>query len=822
MGEVYRAEDMRLGQAVALKFLPASLAQNPLMLARFHNEVRAARQVTHANVCRVHDIGEADGQPYITMECVDGENLASLLRRIGRLPGVKAVEIARQICAGLAAAHDRGVLHRDLKPENVMLDGEGRVRLMDFGLAAVRDDLSADDLRSGTPAYMAPEQIEGREVTVRSDLYALGLVLQEMFTGRQVFDAPTLADLRRQRESFSPERTRIEFADVDPAVERVIRRCLERDPAERPASALAVAVALPGGDPLRAAIAAGELPSPEMVAAAGAHEGISGARAWIALALAVLGVVGTLGLAHSRSVAGRGPVALPPEALAERARAALRSAGLDTPAADRAYGFRSSREALAWLGDHGPADDRFRPLATQRIGATQFWYRQAPRDLTPDNIEGRVSMDDPSPADESGSGVVSLDEAGRLLSLLVVPPQVPGPAPEGAAVTQWDPLFEAAGLDPKSFETVEPEWIPVVYADSRAAWKGIWPEPPGIPIRIEAASFRGEPVSFEVVRPWSRPARMKPYVPSRWERVGQNLNILLVLVGLSGAGFLARRSLVSGRGDSRGALRLSFAVFVTTLLSWACNAHHQSVAPEEWSLLLQGIAFSLLLSGICCVLYLGLEPIVRKRWPDALIGWSRLLAGRVRDSLVARDVLYGLAAAPALAWIVGGVTRAAQTFTGTATAPAVADFSGTLGMRSFVGQLAGTSVGVLLSPMMILLLLAVLRGILRSNAAALVVTLLLLGPVVGSARAAAGAPWLSLLIGILVIGAMLFVVVRFGLLALMAMTLAGQVMARFPATLDPDHWFFGYAAAAAAVIVAMAIGAFARARARGPAVGRPA
>ena len=135
MGEVYRAHDLTLGQEVALKFLPEVAARNPAALARFYNEVRIARQVSHPNVCRVYDLGEVEGQPYLSMEYIDGEDLGSLLRRIGRLPSDKAVETARQLCAGLAAAHAKGVLHRDLKPANVMLNGRGQVVVTDFGLA---------------------------------------------------------------------------------------------------------------------------------------------------------------------------------------------------------------------------------------------------------------------------------------------------------------------------------------------------------------------------------------------------------------------------------------------------------------------------------------------------------------------------------------------------------------------------------------------------------------------------------------------------------------------------------------------------------------
>ncbi len=161
MGEVYRADDLKLGQPVALKFLPADVDRDPAKLTQLHTEVRMARQVSHPNVCRVYDIDEIEGSTFLSMEYVDGEDLASLLRRIGRFPEERALEIARQICAGLAAAHERGVVHRDLKPANVMLDGTGKVRLTDFGLAGA----AGEALRAGTPAYMAPEQLAGADVT---------------------------------------------------------------------------------------------------------------------------------------------------------------------------------------------------------------------------------------------------------------------------------------------------------------------------------------------------------------------------------------------------------------------------------------------------------------------------------------------------------------------------------------------------------------------------------------------------------------------------------------------------------------------------------
>src|SRR5579863_346960 len=183
MGEVYRAHDQILNQVVALKFL-AHARMDEAALSRFRNEVRIARQVSHPNVCRVYDIGAIEGQHYLSMEYLDGEDLNSLIRRIGRLPQDKAIEFTRKICAGLATAHERGVLHRDLKPSNIMIDGRGQVRITDFGLAGLASEIPLSDLRSGTPAYMSPEQRSGKEVTTRSDIYSLGLVLHEMFTGK--------------------------------------------------------------------------------------------------------------------------------------------------------------------------------------------------------------------------------------------------------------------------------------------------------------------------------------------------------------------------------------------------------------------------------------------------------------------------------------------------------------------------------------------------------------------------------------------------------------------------------------------------------------
>jgi len=395
MGEVYRAEDLRLSQVVAIKFLPEALCKDASALGRFHSEIRVARQVSHPNVCRVFDIGDAQGIPFLTMEYVDGEDLSSLVRRIGRLPQDKASEVSRQICAGLAAAHERGVVHRDLKPANVMLDGAGKIRITDFGLAGIAASIQGAEVRAGTPAYMAPEQLAGKEVTTQSDIYLLGLVMYEVLTGKRAFDAATLPELMKAREEGALTNPSALVRDLDPLLERVILRCLERDPAKRPASALQVAAALPGGDPLAAALAAGETPSPEMVAAAGETEGLNpriGLLCFggVCILLVLLFVVG-----RRVKMVSYLPFGPSPDVLVDKASGMIRSFGYADAPVDSARGFTLISDFMRDIQEKEKSPSRWEALRKEEPPALMFWYRQSPQLFTPlspvDNLVfGRV------------------------------------------------------------------------------------------------------------------------------------------------------------------------------------------------------------------------------------------------------------------------------------------------------------------------------------------------------------------------------------------------------------------------------------------------
>ncbi len=475
MGEVYRAEDLKLSQVVAIKFLPEALSKDASALARFHSEVRVARQVSHPNVCRVFDIGDAEGIPFLTMEYVDGEDIASLIRRIGRLPQDKASEISRQICAGLAAAHEQGVVHRDLKPANVMLDGAGKVRLTDFGLAGIAATIQGAEIRAGTPAYMAPEQLSGKEVTTKSDIYSLGLVMYEILTGKRAYDAATLPELIKSRNERKITNPSAIVRDLDPLIERVILRCLENEPEKRPASALHVAAALPGGDPLAAALAAGETPSPEMVAAAGEKEGTRPSLALAGLA----GVVAFVVICTYLGIRENGLKRIHPEnsgeVMSHKAREIITNLGYPAAPKDTASGFSYDYAYLEYLDKKDKPGAAWDRILAERPPLLHFWFRQSPQVMVPNGFStisltpGVVSFDDP-PDTFSSMINLRLDPEGRLLYFQAIPPEKEDHEQISHTVN-WQPLFSAAGLNASDFHPTSPLWNSLAAPDTRAAWE---------------------------------------------------------------------------------------------------------------------------------------------------------------------------------------------------------------------------------------------------------------------------------------------------------------------------------------------------------------
>jgi serine/threonine-protein kinase len=819
MGEVYRADDLTLGQPVALKFLPPAFERDASRLAQLHAEVRMARQVSHANVCRVYDIGEADGTHFISMEYVDGEDLGSLLRRIGRLPEDKAVEIARQICAGVAAAHDRGVLHRDLKPANVMLDGRGAVRITDFGLASAVG--SAENLRAGTPAYMAPEQLAGREATERSDLYALGLVLYELFTGRRVFEAADVADLLRRQEEDVAEPPSALVSSLDPAIDRAVMRCLARDPAARPASARAVAASLPGGDPLAAALAAGETPSPEMVAAASGTGALSPARGLAWLAAVAAGLILLAALFDRVILFAEIPPAKPPAVLLDRAQEIAGALGYAAEPADTAFGTALDSDMLRWA-DRAGAARRRALLQGGRPPALLFWYRASPRPLVPLGASDIVDLGDP-PGTISGMRTVLIDGQGRLLEFQAVPPQVPGDpgadAPRDGP--DWAPLFAAADLPMGRFTPVAPEWTPRAYADRRAAWEGPLPGQPDVRVRVEAAAFDGRVVSFQTIGPWSRASRMQSFQPGRTTAIISAVAAVLVPLVVLGSGILARRNVRAGRGDRGGALRVAGFIAAASLAGWAVTAHHVPGFAVEIEALLRACGAALLAGGMVWLLYLALEPAVRRTWPDMLIGWTRLLAGGLRDPRVGRDVLIGVSAG-VLVTLLAGLHPLVPPWLGLpAPAPHLGSPDLLLGAGAWTAVLADVLQRAARYGMLAAFVLVVLRRGIRHQWAALAIAAAAFAPLAASGLFESGVAWLDLGFGALLSAIGFAVALRYGLLAIVVTFFVHLTLLDAPLTLHPGRWYASPAAAALVLVGALAAYGFYASRAGQPLLGNP-
>jgi Protein kinase domain len=784
MGEVYRAYDLILNQAVALKFLGRA-GMSEAALARFRNEVRIARQVSHPNVCRVYDIGFIDGFHFLSMEYLDGEDLASLIRRIGRLPQDKAIEFARKICAGLAAAHDRGVLHRDLKPANIMIDGRGQVRITDFGLAALAQEVAIGDIRSGTPAYMSPEQKAGREVTTRSDLYSLGLTLHELFTGKH----------RGESQSSPTEIVR----DLDPAIERVILRCLEEDPKRRPSGALNVAMALPGGDPIAAALAAGETPSPEMVAASGEKEGFSPRAAVLCFVGVVLLGAFSVEIAARNAMLTRARIDIPPEALAYRAQDILKQLGYTERPQSTAYGFDCCDAAnLRFVERQGTRRDAL--LASHQPPVIRFWYRQHQGLFLADDQTGFVTYDLPANV-EPEMVRLSLDAKGRLFELEARPKAVASAvkASEAERPFDWGPLFAASGLDPTRFMAATPQRTPPMAFDTRAAWTGKYADDEDArpeQVRVDAAAWQGRAVYFNVAGDW-HPQSETQDRPRPVLAVGA---FLLVGVILSAA-LMAWRNLRLGRGDRKGAGRIAGFAFFLTAVSGILIMEHVATF-RELALLVAGISGAGFTAAVVWLFYLAIEPFARRHWPDALISWNRLLDGRFRDPLVASHILAGFVAFPIGVLVINLVYAAVA-------APPVASTSGEMaaltGTTRFVAGLLNAIGSVPVFGMAFLVLAMLLRLLLRRIWIADLFAAALLGLTSGVAVDFSDPYRLAATLAAYLFFSYLFLWLlrRFGLLAVMAMGLMNSLFGAvpFPSLMS---WYSGRTLVGNGIIVAMA------------------
>ena len=782
MGQVYRAEDETLGVTVAVKVLPDQGRGREPLLA----EVRLAREVTHPAICRVHDVGEWQGEVFITMEYVAGEDLASLLRRIGRLPPDKVLDIARQLGAGLAAAHAHGVLHRDLKPANVLIDPGGRVRIADFGIAVDKDRV-ADAPLAGTAGYLAPELwIPGRRANEGSDLYALGVVLYELATGRLPFAS------RRDAQS-PPANPSAHAAGLDRRLEGAILRCLEADPSRRPSSALEFVASLPGSDALSLAAEMDVTPSPEIVAAAGDDSALRRPVLWayFALLFPLLALVAWLG--EKATYFDRAGPLKAPQVLLERARDVAEAAGFERHLEGRRYGF---------------LDD---PQAESLNGSALFWVR-LPLDRWLPAPTRRYFFEQTDGSVQRPRGWMRLVVApsGDLLYF-----EAEASTPRRDGQVDWPRLLDAAGVDGEVTVSSPRGDLPVFAAQRRAWTVGA--------DHVEAAASGAQLVYFARLEGGAASdTAANGLVAGRQALEGRDtwVQLFLVLVALAAVP-LAWFHFKSRRGDVRGAGRLALTVLALFVLGWWLESsfprHPLSGGGELLAARLQTLVQRCLWLVIG---YLALEPMVRQIWPQLLIAWSRALEGRGRDVLVGQSMVVGTLA---------GLMFCLLDYL---------DFvvPGWIGFQDPTAPLIGRRLNTALSPRMMLataclnvptaiyeglimlIVLLFFRHLLRSPRPALVGFGITLGALIAltSGGHLSVSWWVQ---GIPAVFVAIFAM-RHGLLAYVVSRFVFYFLDNFPLTTNPELWYFEATFYALSVVIVLATWGLVMAR-RGPVVRQP-
>jgi len=624
-------------------------------------------------------------------------------------------------------------------------------------------------------------------------------VLYEMFTGKRPFNASTRAELIKQTEEGIPEAPRNIVKEIDPGVENVILRCLSPDPRNRPSSALAVSAALPGGDALAAALAAGETPSPEMVAASGENAKCNRVMTVSCLAAVLAGMAIYAAVNQRINLLTKIPMDNPPEVLLAKAREIAQKLGYSATPASSAYGFDYRFGSIRIMRLR---ETKGSLLTASRPAAVTFAYRSSPLPLVPRHASDipRVTRSDP-PATVPGMLEISTDMQGRMRSFSAVPPELDsgkGPWPE----PDWSAFFAAAGLDLARFKAVEPEWTPAVMADARMAWLGNYPETPEIPIRVEAAEFHGRPVSYTEILPPEQSPRPAPGGGND-RSPGALVYLTLELIVIIGSVPFARYNLRLGRGDTRGAVRLGLFVFCLGLGSWLIGGTHAAGAGEA-DLFVMAAMRSVFGAVTLALTYISFEPFVRRRWPQTMISWSRVLAGGFRDPLVGRDILIGCVVGVVLV-LVQGFGNLLYGIHGTPAMKVSTDLVTLSGGRYLAGEFLLLIADTLNKALGILFLIFLFRVLLRKQWLAAGVVIILLAAMYAMNDPN---PYIGWSMNILFFGLMVFTLMQFGLLAVAAALFVAVFVNQFPLNTDLSVWYAGDTAFTLLFTAAVAVWGF--------------
>jgi serine/threonine-protein kinase len=583
-------------------------------------------------------------------------------------------------------------------------------------------------------------------------------------------------------------------ADIDPTVEKVIRRCLDPDPAKRPASALSVLAALPGGDPLAAALAAGETPSPEMVAAAGKVEGMPRRYSVPCLALVMLFLLATIPMRLARTALVHGGLDQTPEVLAHQGREIGATFGNTEKPADTAVWLDYRYNALSYLR-HRPEPHKWDEWLSWEP-AIEAIYRESPLPMVAEPT-GQIHNQQPPP-NLPGMSRTLLDGNGRLLEFAAVPR--PSDADLAPPVGP-EAIFRAARLDIASFTETKPLQLPATPFDQWRAWKGPHPHFPGTQLQVEAAWWKGRVVSALVLYPWDQHVPAPPAAQAIQARdVGFSGMIALASFFVI---LMARRNWMRGRADRVGAFHVALASFLLQAVAWA-GSFHPAAGMAMLDLFLAAVADWLLGAAVLWFAYLALEPEIRARWPHSIVTWNRVLAGRWLDAQVGSHILIGAAVGSGL-WVS---FKAVTVYLFKNNQPSNWDVSlrALLGARHWIGAQAGFANSALTTGLIVFLTIFGMRQLLRNEwlaalAAAALFTL---------AQDEVTGPnwWVVGLLYLVATAVLIFVLLRLGLVATIAAAFFIDAVNAMPLGTDWSAWYVPASIATLLLLVGISVFAF--------------
>lgn len=806
LGVVYRAYDQVLQKPVALKFFRSSLISDRHQLVQ--REVALSQRVSHVNVCRVHDLNIEHDPRFLSMEYIDGEDLDRTLQRVGRILESRALQMASEIAAGLAAAHAMGVLHRDLKPQNIMIDGAGVSRITDFGLGSLVHAHDASDLAGGTFRYMAPELVYGEEATTKSDLFSLGIVFYELYTGIHPLDSQPHD--RISWDSIVPPSELV--PDIDENVERTIMSCLARLPASRPDSAESVCRRLHGES----------IPSSGSDALDDPHASTRTIRS-LAIAAVIAIFASWLAAPHFRLLNQR--------RIANPHLEAYRQTAIDIlHSQSRRVELQEGLVASGVAYDAPFVNDRTAPGQT-----LSYWYRQSDQPLRPqrfvlsrDQHTVRTSFEDPAwnrlamvgvrinlngrlveyrafprLPPQPGAATSVIDELSSNSSDGVVPSLVsaanhdPVSEPSLDSLSSLDALFQFAGLDRNQYEPTLEELAahsgPTMLASlgSTQVYRARSSHGSDESAEVLVQQVGRDVVSFRVQPRIAVQSARSPVNGKKWHSL---LHVGFMLSGIIGC-LLARRNAARQQIDRRVAWRSSLTIFGFAWVGWYFTASHSLVFEAEFQLIQFGVANAIFWAATQWFLFMSLEPFLRKGNPESLTSWMRLFHGKWRDPLVARDLLLGSAIGSSLIPVLGTLHhlgRAALGWTPRFEIPplellAISDRSGMLAL------VANSVVNSFYSAILLLFLHRICCRTLGHPIAGSLASWLTLTWFMGCRYDAGVTPitdylaWYAYMS--LWAGVFLLVIERLGLLATVAMLTFFQAMLYTPGTLDWSLWY---------------------------------